>query len=202
MSTGYVRRWHVLGRLLTIVLLAGIGSLLPAAQSQANDSIPEGPCVRINSHLASGRCPTVPLHFDPPLCRYCPVHFNIDVVLPPEAAFEVPGLIVTAIGAAVDAYRTGNPRLTAIQVSALRGAARLLDGNPLAAIDVGYMSGRRFVPNSSPALDEAATQVAVGIGDFQRALDAPAEAERLEAAGLAALAAAAKIIGSGIPIPA
>jgi len=200
-STGYVRRWHVLGRVLAIVLLAGIGALAPAASAQADDYVPDGPCVRINAGIVVYRCPKVPLHFDPTLCRNCPVHFNVDVVLPPEAAFEVPGLIVTAIDAAVDAYRTGNPRLTAIQVSALRGVARLLDGNPLAAIDVGYLSGRQFVPYSTPALDEAATQVAAGIEDFQRALDAPAEAERLEAAGLAALAAAAKIIGSGIPIP-
>jgi hypothetical protein len=206
--TGYVRRWHVLGRPvatgLLAVLLTAIGLMLPAAPAQAEPQAPAGPCVRISANpVVRWQCPTEPLHFLPPLCRYCPVFFDFRParVLPSEVDREVSGLIAVAIDAAIDGLRSGDADLVQIQVTALMGAAQLLDGTPLPAEGVGYLSpDGEFKLSSDRTLEAAAEQVAIGVGDVQEALAYPAAAERLQASGLAALANAAKLIASGTPI--
>jgi len=203
--TGYVRRWHVLGRLLaTTVLLAGIGALLPAAPAQAGPGVPGGPCVRIN-RAPWIACPMVPLHYGPPICEYCPIFFDFRAVrvLPPAVDFEVSRLIMEALDAAVIAHRTGDQGLMAIQVVSMARAADLLDGTPLPAGEIGYVSpDGKLIPSSNATLAAAANRVADGVGAFQQAATAgPADAERLRASGLAALADAARLLGGGIPIP-
>jgi hypothetical protein len=194
-STGNARRWHILGRLLGVVLLGGIALAVPATPAAADDVIPARPCVRISVY---SHCAKIPLYPDPPLCEVCPMVFDyrLSRVLP----VDIEILVGQYLSQALDAAATGDDARTA---SALGRVAAALGRTVVVAVAVGYLSpDGALVPCSNASLDTAIGQVAAGVGYFQQAVAQPALARQLQQRGLAALANAIELIGDGTPLPA